>query len=106
MALKIVGCRLMSIMRRRYVTIAAVCVHVQVSDNRETLCDAENSWLPVDVDNRKRCVTIPEVCMNVHMSDNRETMSEAENSCLPVDVDNKEILRDAERSLRAFSRER
>ena len=51
-ALKIVGCLLMSIMRRRYVTITAVCVHVQVSENRGTLCDAENSWLPVDVDNR------------------------------------------------------
>ena len=34
-------------------TITAVCVHVQVSDNRGTLCDAENSWLPVDVDNRE-----------------------------------------------------
>ena len=53
MALKIVGCLLMSIMRRRYVTITAVCVHVQVSDNRGTLCDAENSWLPVDVDNKE-----------------------------------------------------
>ena len=51
MALKIVGCLLMSIMRRRYVTIPAVCVHVQVSDNRGTLRDAENSWLPVDVNN-------------------------------------------------------
>ena len=106
MALKIVGCLLMSIMRRRYVTITAVCVHVQVSDNRGTLCDAENSWLPVDVDNRKRCVTIPEVCMHVHMSDNRETMSKAENCWLPVDVDNKEILCDDKRGLRAFSRER
>ena len=53
MALKIVGCLLMSIMRRRYVTITAVCVHVQVSDNRGTLCDAENSWLPVNVDNNE-----------------------------------------------------
>ena len=53
MALKIVGCLLMSIMRRRYVTITAVCVHVEMSDNRGTLCDAENSWLPVDVDNRE-----------------------------------------------------
>ena len=34
-------------------TITAVCVHVHVSDNRGTLCDAENSWLPVDVDNWK-----------------------------------------------------
>ena len=53
MALKIVGCLLMSIMRRRCVTITAVCVHVQVSDNSGTLCDAENSWLPVDVDNKE-----------------------------------------------------
>ena len=87
-------------------TITAVCVHVHVSDNRERLCGAENSWLPVDVDNRKRCVTIPEVCMHSHMSDNRETLSEAENSWLPVDVDNKEILCDDERGLRAFSRGR
>ena len=53
MALKIVGRLLMSIMRRRCVTITAVCVHVGMSDNRGTLCDAENSWLPVDVDNRE-----------------------------------------------------
>ena len=52
MALEIVGRLLMSIMRRRCVTITAVCVHVQVSDNRGTLCDAEISWLPVDVDNK------------------------------------------------------
>ena len=51
-ALKIVGYLSMSIMRR-CVTITAVCVHVQVSDDRGTLCDAENSWLPVDVDNKK-----------------------------------------------------
>ena len=30
-------------------------VHVHVSDSRETLCDAENSTLPVDVDNRETC---------------------------------------------------
>ena len=52
MALKIVGCLSMSILRRRCVTITAACVHFQVSNNRGTLCDAENSWLPVDVDNR------------------------------------------------------
>ena len=39
-ALKIVGCLLMSIMRRRCVTITAVCVHVEMSDNRGTLSDA------------------------------------------------------------------
>ena len=53
MALKIVGCLSMSIIKRRCVTITAVCVHVHVSDNRETLCGAENSWLPVVVDNKK-----------------------------------------------------
>ena len=31
-------------------TKQAICVHVHVSDNRETLCGVENSWLPVDVD--------------------------------------------------------
>jgi hypothetical protein len=35
------------------VTRKAVCVHVHMSDNKETLCDAENSWLPVVVDNRE-----------------------------------------------------
>ena len=34
-------------------TIAAVCVHVHMSDNRRTLCDTENCWLPVDVENRE-----------------------------------------------------
>ena len=84
-----------------------------MSDNRETLCGAENSWLPVDVDNRKRCVTIPEVCMHVHMSDNRETMSDSETSCLPddavfhVDVsDSKEKLCDEKSYLRVCSHER
>ena len=28
-------------------TITVVCVHVHMSDNRETLFDAEKSWLPV-----------------------------------------------------------
>ena len=87
-------------------TKKTIRVNIHVSDNRETMSDAENSWLPVDVDNRKRCVTIPEVCMHVHMSDNRETMSEAENSWLPVDVDNKDQLCDDNIGLRAFSRER
>ena len=34
-------------------TIPEVCVHVHMSDNRETMSEAENSWLPVDVDNRE-----------------------------------------------------
>ena len=50
MTLEIFSCLLMSTIGRRCVTITAVCVHVHVSDIRETLCDAENSWLPVDVD--------------------------------------------------------
>ena len=75
---------------------------LDMSDNRGTLCDAGNSWLPVDVDNKEiRCVTIPEVRMHVHVSDNRETMSNGETSCssddavFHVDVsDNKERLCD------------
>ena len=41
-------------------TRKAICVHVHMSDNRETLCDnrgkfcdAEHSWLSVDFDNRE-----------------------------------------------------
>ena len=33
-------------------TRKAICVHVHMSDNRE-MCGAENSWLPVDVDNKE-----------------------------------------------------
>ena len=33
--------------------VKAVFVHVHVSDNRGTLCDAEKFQLPVDVDNRE-----------------------------------------------------
>ena len=52
-------------------TIKAVCVHVHVSDNRQTLCDFENSWLPVDVEYRlwRRCVTIKGVCVHVERRD-------------------------------------
>ena len=86
-------------------TITAVCVHVQVSDNRGTLCDAEHSCLSMSTIG-ERCVTIPAVCVHVHMSDSRETMSEAENSWSPVDVDNKLILCDGKSGLRAISPER
>ena len=34
-------------------TIKSVCVHVHPSDNREPFCCAEDSWLPVDVDNKE-----------------------------------------------------
>ena len=53
MTLKIVGCLSMSTIRKRCVTIPEVCVHVHMSDNRETMSEAENSWLPVDVDNKE-----------------------------------------------------
>ena len=33
-------------------TKPAVYVHVHMSDNRETMSEAENSWLPVDADNK------------------------------------------------------
>ena len=35
-------------------TIEKVCVHIHVSDNRETMSDAGNNWLPVDFDNREK----------------------------------------------------
>ena len=50
MALKIVVCLSMSTIRKRCVTIPDVCVHIHMSDNRETMSEAENSWLPVDLD--------------------------------------------------------
>ena len=53
MTLKIVGCLSMSTIRKRCVTIPEVCVHVHMSDKRETMSEAENSWLPVDVDNKE-----------------------------------------------------
>ena len=53
MTLKMVGCLSISTIGRRCVTIKAVCIHVHMSDNRGKLCDAEHSWLPVDVDNRE-----------------------------------------------------
>ena len=52
MALKIVGCLSMSTIEKHCVTIPAVCVQVHMSDNRETMFEAGNSWSPVDVDNK------------------------------------------------------
>ena len=41
MTLKIVGCLFdVDNERKRCVTIPEVCVHVHMSDNRETMCDA------------------------------------------------------------------
>ena len=53
MTLKIVDCLSMSTIRRRCVTMTAVCVHVHMSDNREPLCDAV---LHVDVSDNRRSV--------------------------------------------------
>ena len=33
-------------------TIPVVCVHVHMSDNKETMSEAGESWSPVDVDNK------------------------------------------------------
>ena len=56
MTLKIISCLSMSTIGRRCVAVEAICMHVHVSDNRGTLFDAENIWLPVDVDNREDVV--------------------------------------------------
>ena len=61
-------------------TRKAICVHVHMSDNRETWCDAENSWLPVDIDNRETLCDDKAVCIHVHMVDNRGTLCDSENS--------------------------
>ena len=36
------------------VTIERVCLRIHLSDNRETMSDAENNWLPVDFDIREK----------------------------------------------------
>ena len=41
----------MSTIGKRCVTIPEFCVHM--SDNRESMYEAEKSWLPVDVDNKE-----------------------------------------------------
>ena len=52
----------MSTIRRRCVTITAICVHFNVSDNRETMSDAKTSGLPdyavlhVDESDDRECV--------------------------------------------------
>ena len=50
---KIVGCMSVPTIGRRCGTITVVCVHVHVSDNRESLCDAANNQLHVAVDSRE-----------------------------------------------------
>jgi len=86
--------------------IRTVYVHSHVRDNMGKLCDAENSWLPVDIDNRETLCDDKAVCIHVHMVDNRGTLCDAENSWLPVDVDNRETLCDDTRGLHACSRGR
>ena len=61
-------------------TRKAICVHVYMSDNRETWCYAENSWLPVDIDNRETLCDDKAVCIYVHKVDNRGTLCDSENS--------------------------
>ena len=61
-------------------TIKAVCIHVHMSDNRETLCDAEIVGCLSMSTIGKRCVTIKAVCIHVHISDNRGTLCDSENS--------------------------
>ena len=53
MAQKIIGCLSMSTIGKRCMTIPEVCMHVHMSDNRETMSAAENSCFPVDVDNEE-----------------------------------------------------
>ena len=52
-------------------------MHVHVSDNRETMSEAENSWLPVDVDNREKSVRYFNVTINYAVCDNRENVCDA-----------------------------
>ena len=103
----------MSTIGKSFVTIKAVCVHFNVSDNRETMFDAETSRLPdcavlhVDESNNRESVCDEKtIRVNIHVSDDRETLCGAENSWLPVDVDNKKTLCDDTRGLRACSHER
>ena len=53
MTQKIIGCLSMSAIGKRCVTIPEVCMHVHMSDNRETMSEAGNSCFPVDVDNKE-----------------------------------------------------
>jgi len=52
-AQKIVGCLSMSTIGKRCVTIPEVCMHVHMSDNRETMSEAKTSCLLVNVDNKE-----------------------------------------------------
>jgi hypothetical protein len=102
------------------VTMKAVCLHFNVSDNRESMFDAESSCLPdyavlhVDVSAIKESMCNEKtIRVNIHVSDDRETMSDAENKRLPVDAvlrddvnDDRKWLYDEISYLRACSRER
>ena len=88
-------------------------MHIHVSDNRETMPEAENNQLPVDVDNREMFCDDKKVCAHFNVSDNRESMSDAETSCLPdyavhqVDVSNiEDNVCDEKNYSREYSRER
>ena len=60
-------------------TMKAVCLHFNVSDNRESMFDAESSCLPdyavlrVDVsDIRESMCNEKSIRVNIHVCDNRE----------------------------------
>ena len=53
MALKIVGCLSMSTIGKRCVTIPEVCVHVHMSDNRETMSEADLEIVVLPIDSRQ-----------------------------------------------------
>ena len=101
-------------------TMKAVCLYFNVSDNRESMFDAEPSCLPdyavlhVDVSAIMESMCNEKtIRVNIHVSDNRETMSDAEYSWFPVDAvfrddvgDDRKWLCDEMSYLCACSRER
>ena len=70
MAQQIDGCMSVPTIGRRCVTITAVCVHVHVSDNRESLCDDEASSFHVDT------------VLNSDGSDDREKLCDKKSGLL------------------------
>ena len=64
---KIVGCLSMSTIGKRSVTIKVVCVHFNVSDNRESMFDAETNCFP------------DYAVLHVDESDNRENVCDEKN---------------------------
>jgi len=80
-------------------TMEAVCAYFYMSDNRDTLSDAEISCLHVDAgfynevsDDKKMWCDEKSGCVHVHVSDNWEMLFDTENSSLSFDVDNWKTL--------------